>query len=117
MLYWIRKLFNRMNREHDFEGRCEQCGRPLPLNLFVESNQKITLSVFPCPKHPEGGMILWPQRDDIRRVESIYTFESVDIPKGVKIEKATVILNRDGKMLRLDVKDKIEEALWKQGEK
>lgn len=71
MNYYIRKfkkLFSRVKREWDFEGRCVECHKPLPLKLIVITQCKIQLEAQPCKEHPNDSMILWPQRDDIKRV-------------------------------------------------
>lgn len=58
--------------DQDIEGRCENCGSRLDLYLVVMSNSEIKLKVKKCEKHrkcrEEDAMILWPQRDDIKRV-------------------------------------------------
>ncbi len=52
--------------EYDFEGRCIKCKKRLKLKILkTESSQRIVLEIIPCKDHPEDGLILWPQRDDI----------------------------------------------------
>jgi hypothetical protein len=65
-MWWF---FKRRMTKDDIEGRCEECGKRLPLTLKVIHQREISLSVFECSEHPGSTMILWPQRDDIIRIE------------------------------------------------
>lgn len=60
-----RKKEKYTDRTYDFEGRCTICSKSLKLLLTKKTNHKIELEVVPCPSHPKGSHILWPQRDDI----------------------------------------------------
>ena len=55
--------------EYDFEGRCVKCHRRLGLTVKVMKPHEVVLSVNPCKVHPEDSFILWPQRDDLTRIE------------------------------------------------
>jgi len=55
--------------EYDFEGRCEKCHKRLGLTVKVAGEREVVLSVNPCKRHPDASFILWPQRDDLTRVE------------------------------------------------
>jgi len=62
---FIRILPGRLDHTYDFEGRCTQCGKNLPLYLKKISQRKIVLRIKPCKKHRQDSYILWPQRDDV----------------------------------------------------
>jgi hypothetical protein len=57
----------------DFEGRCTHQGecvnRELALELRVIDNQTIELKTTVCPDHPNESLILWPDRDDVVRID------------------------------------------------
>jgi len=53
------------DRSWDFEGRCSECAKPLNMIVRRLSHRKISLEAVLCEDHPDGAMILWPQRDDI----------------------------------------------------
>ncbi len=65
ILFW---LFKRSYSLWDFEGRCEECAKRLPITVVVRSKRSVTITTDKCPLHPEGAMILWPQRGDIKEV-------------------------------------------------
>ena len=64
------KRWRREDRTWDFEGRCTKCGKSLDLIVYVRSQYLVLLRLDKwCEEHPKDSMILWPQRDDIIRVE------------------------------------------------
>jgi len=63
-MWWF---FKRRMTEDDIEGRCEECGKRLPLTLKVIRQCETRLIVSQCPEHPGAALILWPQRNDIVR--------------------------------------------------
>ncbi|MFA5056840.1 MAG: hypothetical protein WC485_01890 [Opitutaceae bacterium] len=68
----IKWFFYRRMADQDIEGKCENCGSRLDLYLVVLSNSEIKIKVKKCEKYPacseKDAMILWPQRDDIKRI-------------------------------------------------
>ena len=82
------KLFGRhaRDRTYDFEGRCEECGRPLDLMLECLSSRKVSLEAVRCPDHPDGAMVLWPQRDDIIDSRNVSETERLCPKCGHKLE-------------------------------
>lgn len=71
MLEWLKKRKKHEDRTWDFEGRCEECGRPLKLYMNVETRQKIILEVENCADHLGKAVILWPQREDVIRNDNL----------------------------------------------
>ncbi len=66
---WPGKKDKKIPHLWDFEGRCVQCHKNLKLYLKVVNRYKIILTVEKCQEHPNTSLILWPQRDDVIRLE------------------------------------------------
>ena len=63
----MQSMMGKKSREYDFEGRCTKCHKGLDMFLKSLSPGGLRLNVIPCSKHPEASVILWPQRDDIKK--------------------------------------------------
>ena len=95
--------------EYDFEGRCEDCGHRLRLGVSVISREEIRVTVYPCEEHPEGAIILWPQREEGTRElqssrEVLEANEEGEFPISVEAEGAyiAVCLGKSNKELLLE---------------
>ena len=53
----------------DFEGRCEVCAKNLVLFMTPVDRFKVVHDVARCPEHPNDALILYPNREDIIRLQ------------------------------------------------
>jgi hypothetical protein len=66
---WPGKKNKKVPHLWDFEGRCVKCHKHLKLYLKVVGTNEVILTVEKCQEHPDNSLILWPQRDDVIRLE------------------------------------------------